>query len=71
MSPPAVYVIDVPIVSASVHPTVANVLQYSSCEFLLLLLSLMLLASLLHIAGFSTVADFPTNSGGSASVDIP
>jgi hypothetical protein len=39
-------------------------------EFLLLLLSLILPASLLHIAGFSTVTDFPTDSGGPAAVDI-
>jgi hypothetical protein len=36
----------------------------------LLLLSLMLLASLLHIAGFSILADFPTDSGRPAAVDI-
>ncbi len=35
----------------------------------LLLLSLLLLASLLHVAGFSTVADFPTDPAGHAAVD--
>ncbi len=47
-------------------PPVVNALV----EFLLLLLSLILPASLIHIAGFSSVADFPSDSGGSAAVAI-
>jgi hypothetical protein len=35
----------------------------------LLLLSLLLLASLLHVVGFSTVTDIPINPGGHAAVD--
>jgi hypothetical protein len=34
MSPPSVYVFDVTIVSASVHPTVANVLQFSAAAII-------------------------------------
>ncbi len=48
------------VVSAAVHPTVY---QCSSCEFLLLLLPLTFLASLLHVASFSTIADFPSDFG--------
>jgi hypothetical protein len=40
---------NVSIVSAAANPTVANVLQYIGCEFLLLLL-----VYLLNVAGFST-----------------
>jgi hypothetical protein len=47
--PSAIDVRDVSIVSAATKPTVASVLQYCSCEFLLLLL-----ASLLNVAGFAT-----------------
>ncbi len=36
----------------------------------LLLLSLIMLASLLHVSCFSTVVGFHTDSGGPAAVDI-
>ncbi len=36
----------------------------------MLLLSLILLASLLHVVGFNTVVDFFTDSGGPPAVDI-
>jgi hypothetical protein len=58
MSPPAVYVFDVPIVPASVHPTVANVLQYRAAAIIpdvasvpvaLLLTFLLTLAVLLRL----------------------
>ncbi len=55
--PSAVYVCDVPVASAAI---------------LLLLLFLMLLAfqNKLVVGGSSTVADFPTDSGGPAAVEI-
>jgi hypothetical protein len=40
--------------------------QCSSCEYLLLLVSLMLPVPLLHVAGYSPLDDFPTDSGGPA-----
>jgi hypothetical protein len=45
---------------------------YCTCEFLLPLLFLMLLAflNMLVLGGFSTVADFPTDSDGHAAVEI-
>jgi hypothetical protein len=52
-----------PIVSAAVYPSVASVLVESSC--------LLLLASMLNVGGFSTVADvLLSDSGGPADVDI-
>jgi hypothetical protein len=61
--PSAVYICDVPFVFAAVQLTVANVL-------VVMLLSLILLGSVLYIADFSTAADFPTDTGGPAAVDI-
>jgi hypothetical protein len=54
--------VSVPFLSAAVHTTVVSVC--GSCEFLPLLPSLMLPVSLLHVAGFSSVADFPNDSCG-------
>jgi hypothetical protein len=49
-------------VSPAVHPTAVNFLAVSSC--------VPDVVPLLHVTGFSTVADFPTYSCGPSAVDI-
>jgi hypothetical protein len=62
-----VYVCEAHIVSTAVQCP-PDYCQCSSFEFLLMLLSLILLASLLHVAGYFTDAD--TDSGDLDAVDI-